>query len=82
MGACFLPLQCSHIGSGNKHRLNVDVIYLEQEALQSPRFREGLRALQSEGDGLFAARTLGVDGISFQPHVLIAEATPSDLSCC
>lgn len=45
--------------------------------------QEGLRALQGEGHGLFTARNLGVDEIiSFQAHVLIAEATPSDLSCC
>jgi DNA-binding response OmpR family regulator len=45
--------------------------------------QEEMQSLEGEGYVLFTARNLGVDQIiSFQAQVLIAEATPSDLSCC
>jgi DNA-binding response OmpR family regulator len=51
--------------------------------LSTSSAQEVSMALQDEGHALLKASNLGVDEIiSFQTQVLIAEATPTDLSCC
>ena len=68
---------------GDVHLLKVKLMRVLLLNLSSSSAQEELRALQGEGYVLFTARNLGVDEIiSFQAQVLIAEATPSNLSFC
>jgi len=65
------------------HLLKVKLTRVLLLNLSSSAAQEEMRALEGEGYVLFTVRNLGVDEIiSFQAQVLIAEATPSDLSCC
>ena len=65
------------------HLLQVKLMRVLLLNLSGSSVQEELRALQGEGYVLFTVRNLGVDEIiSSQAQVLIAEATPSDLSCC
>jgi CheY-like chemotaxis protein len=70
-------------GQTDVHSFQVQLMRVLLLNLSTSSAQEVSRALQGEGHAVVKASNLGIDEIiSFQTQVLIAEATPSDLSSC